>query len=266
MTDSTPRLGLAIGVISLLATVPLLREYWQWGRVELFAYGLILFWGTLVAFSHKSFRLAGLSLFLFLCIGVMAVVRRTLPPDWRIAFVVATIVTALGIGAGLFRTYLRARSSGDHRQVPAWLPEARKNIGLAAGVISLLVGAYCWGGLLLDFPDKEAHDGVAQSALILPGVFLIPAFFLGGVATLACGVWRTGVIATFVSLAALSTFFEIIGRFGIMGFVGMTWPILPLYFPFVLWPVQLLYQPWVAAALGAILLTTYWKSRTRRPG
>ena len=95
----------------------------------------------------------------------MAIVRRSLPPDWRIAFVVVTIVTALGIGTGLFRTYLRARSLGNHRQVPAWLPNARMNFGMVAGVIGLLVGAYCWGGLLLDFPDKEAHDGVAQSAL-----------------------------------------------------------------------------------------------------
>ncbi len=215
-----------------------------------------------MALAHRSFRLAGLSLYLCLCIGIMAVVRRSLPPDGRIAFVLVTVGTAVGIGAGMFRAYRRTRKMDSYGKEPAWLPDVRNKIGLVAGGISLAAGAFCWGGLLLDFPDKEAHDGVAHSVLILPSLFLIPASLMGGITALACGVWRTGALATFVSLAALSTFFEIIGRFGIMGFVGITWPILPLYFPFILWPVRLLYQPWVAAILAAFLLVTFWKPET----
>lgn len=234
------------------------------------------FCGALAAFAHGSWRIAVMTAVLALCGSVLAVTRTATLQHWQIALYIAAAITFFLPGGLLWMNYRATGKSRAISDLPAWLLTAQEKLGPIAGTIGVGIGLLAW--LEMDFAYCMAHN-IHLSEESVPGgrhpVVLAPLGFLVGLTAIGCGAWRLGTIATYISLGALVALVHTLGSPGGAAFVGLTYPLVFFFLPFILPPFHWLYNPGLAAFLAAVLSVSWLvsrhsgptpKSRSARPG
>ena len=205
MSRTMPRVGLAIGAVSIAMGVAGGLVWWAPFAGGAVGFTIPALFGALAAFVRGAWRLAAVAACLCVCVGIaFGISSRASPPGpVMTVLVVAPFAISLGLGAWLAIDFRRARTSIEVRELPSWLSTVRDLAGVFVGGFSV-VAALCvlpavsWPTFLGPFGVTSPWPGLMD--VFRFGIYLFPLAFLGALTALACGAWRTAALAAFLCI------------------------------------------------------------------
>ncbi len=256
--------GLAVGVISLTMAIGNLAALYGLGFTFLFL-GPMAFCGALVALSHGSWRIGSVAGFLALCSSVLAFPGYFSLKPWQLILFFGAVVAGFLLGCLLLANYRSDRNLEKRPYLAAWLAGMQSRPGMLLVGSSLAMGLIVW--LQFDLASCSLYSGhLAErfSSTRNANAFLAPAAFLTGTSAIACGHWRSGLLAAYVSLGALVANFHATGD-PINGELALLAAPLSLFFwPLLSAPLHSLYGPWISVTLAAILFASWRAGKVKQ--
>ena len=264
-TERTRRFGNIVGAFSLIVAIASLADFYFLSGFSFLFLGPIAFCAALVALARGSWRIASVAGFLSICGSVLAGTARRSFDSWQLVLLCGAIAVAILLGWFLWLNYRSDRNLEKRPGLAAWLAAMHRHLGMLLGGSSLAIGLIVW--LQFDLASCSIYSGhLAErfSSTRYANAFLAPAAFLTGASAIACGNWRSGLLAAYVSLGALVTVTHATGDPISRELVLLAAPLSLFYYPLSIAPLHPFYNPWISAILAAILFAR-WRARFSRP-